>query len=51
MPSMCVYTHVLVLAVFMCVFLCIQPRADAEMKATGKEVLSNQKRRHEVFPV
>ena len=51
MPNMCVYMHVLVLAVFVCVCVCIWPRADAEMKATRTEVLSNQKRRHEVSPV
>ena len=45
--SMCVYTHVCLymLAVFVCV--CVQPRAEAEMKAAGEEVLSNQKRSHE----
>ena len=45
----CVYMHVLVSAVCVCVCVCVcvQPRADAEMKATGDEVLSNRKRRHE----
>ena len=45
--SMCVYTHVCLymLAVFVCV--CVQPRAEAEMKAAGEEVLSNQKKSHE----
>ena len=44
---MCVYTHVCLymLAVFVCV--CVQPRAEAEMKVAGEEVLSNQKRSHE----
>ena len=47
--------YVLVSAVFMCVCVCVcvcvWPRADTEMKATGEEVLSNHKRRHEASPV
>jgi len=44
---------VLVSAVFMCVCVCVcvWPRADTEMKETGEEVPSNQKRRHEASPV
>ena len=49
----CVYMHVLVSAVCVCVCVCVcvLPRADAEMKVTGEEVLSHHKRRHEASPV
>ena len=46
---MCVYRHVLVSTVFVCV--CVQIREDTEMKVAGEEVLSYHKRRHEVSPV
>ena len=35
--------------VCVCAGVCVWPRADAEMKAAGEEVLSNQKRSHEAI--
>ena len=38
------------MCVCVCVYMyvCVRPRAEAEMKGAGEEVLSNQKRSHEV---
>ena len=51
-PSMCVCTRVCLCHLSLCggVCVCVRPRADAEMKATGEEVTSDQKRRHEASP-
>ena len=34
----------------LCVCVCFWPRAEAQMKVSGEELPSNEKRRHEVSP-
>ena len=55
MLSMFVYTPVFVSAVCVCVCVCVcacvWPKEDVDMKATGEQVLSNHKRKHEASPV
>ena len=49
----CVCIHVCVCVACVCVSVCVcvQPREKAEIKTTGEEKPSSQKRRHKVFPV
>ena len=53
MLSMYLYTRMCLcrLCVCVCVCVCVWPKEDIDMKATGEQVLSNHKRKHEVSPV
>lgn len=43
MPSMFVYTHVSLCPLCLCGGVCVWPREDAEVKATGKEMLRTRR--------